>query len=83
MLVTVLAKKLSQLAAALLKKGVDSKHLYMRDCSRMFEGERSFPNAERAEKEVLHIPAYPEMSDADVDRVANAVIEAVDSLKTS
>jgi perosamine synthetase len=83
MLVTVLANKLSQLAAALLKKGVDSKHLYMRDCSRMFEGERSFPNAERAEKEVLHIPAYPEMSDADVDRVANAVVEAVAGLKTS
>jgi dTDP-4-amino-4,6-dideoxygalactose transaminase len=76
MLVTVLASKLSELAAALLKKGVDTKHLYMRDCSRMFEGERPFPNAVRAEKEVLHLPAYPEMSDADVDRVANAVSEA-------
>jgi len=77
MLVTVLASKLSELASALLKKGIDSKHLYMRDCSRMFEGERSFPNAARAEEEVLHLPAYPEMSDADVDRVANAVDEAI------
>lgn len=77
MLVTVLASRLSELAAALLKKGIDSKHLYMRDCSRMFDGERPFPNAARAEKEVLHIPAYPEMSDADVDRVANAVTEAI------
>ena len=77
MLVTVLARKLSELAGALLKKGIDSKHLYMRDCSRMFEGERPFPNAARAEKEVLHLPAYPEMSDADVDRVARAVSEAI------
>jgi len=77
MLVTVLANKLSELTAALLRRGVDSKHLYMRDCSRMFDGERPFPNAARAEKEVLHLPAYPEMSDSDIDRVAGAVINAV------
>ena len=77
MLVTVLANKLSEFTAALLRRGVDSKHLYMRDCSRMFEGERPFPNAARAEKEVLHLPAYPEMSDSDIDRVAGAVIDAV------
>lgn len=77
MLVTVLANKLSELTAALLRRGVDSKHLYMRDCSRMFEGERPFPNAARAEKEVLHLPAYPEMSDSDIDRVADAVRDAV------
>jgi len=77
MLVTVLANKLSELAAALLKKGVDSKHLYMRDCSHMFAGERPFPNAARAEREALHVPAYPEMSDADVDRVARAVEDAL------
>ncbi len=82
MLVTVLANKLSELAAALLKKGVDSKHLYMRDCSHMFEGERPFPNAARAEREVLHVPAYPELSDADVDRVATAVAEAVAVMDT-
>ncbi len=83
MLVSILANNLSELAAALLKKGVDTKHLYMRDCSRMFDGERPFPNAARAEKEVLHVPAYPEMSDADVDRVATAVVEAVAALQHS
>jgi perosamine synthetase len=83
MLVSLLANNLSELAAALLKKGVDTKHLYMRDCSRMFDGERPFPNAARAEKEVLHVPAYPEMSDADVDRVATAVVEAVAALQHS
>ncbi len=80
MLVTVLAQRLSELAAALLKKGIDTKHLYMRDCSRMFDGERSFPNAARAEKEVLHLPAYPELSEADIDRVATAVSEAIAEL---
>jgi dTDP-4-amino-4,6-dideoxygalactose transaminase len=80
MLVSVLASRLSELAAALLKKGIDSKHLYMRDCSRMFDGQQPFPNAARAEKEVLHIPAYPEMSAADVDRVAKAVGEALAEL---
>lgn len=83
MLVSLLANNLSELAAALLKKGVDTKHLYMRDCSRMFDGERPFPNAARAEREVLHVPAYPEMSDADVDRVASAIVEAVAALKQS
>lgn len=77
MLVSVLASNLSALAGALLKKGVDTKHLYMRDCSHMFEGERPFPNAARAEKEVLHLPAYPEMSKADVDRVARAVEDSL------
>lgn len=77
MLVTILSNKPSELAAALLRRGIDSKHLYMRDCSRMFDGERVFPNAARAEREVLHLPAYPEMSDAEVDRVANAVTHAV------
>jgi len=80
MLVTVLAERLSELASSLLKKGVDSKHLYMRDCSRMFQGERAFPNAVRAEREVLHIPAYPEMTSDEVDRVAAAVTEAIAEL---
>lgn len=77
MLMTVLASGLKQLAAALLKKGVDTKRLYMRDCSRMFEGERAFPNAKRAEKEVLHLPAFPEMTDRQIDQVAKAVMDSL------
>jgi len=83
MLVTVLAKRLPALAAALLKRGIDSKHLYMRDCSRMFDGQRNFPHAARAEREVLHLPAFPEMSDGQVDRVARAVIEALEETGTA
>lgn len=80
MLVTILAKRISALTRALLKRGVDSKHLYMKDCSRIFEGAGTFPNAARAEREVMHLPAFPEMSDAQVDRVAAAVRASVDEL---
>lgn len=77
MLMTVLANGLKQLAAALLNKGVDTKHLYMRDCSRMFEGEKAFPNSVRAEREVLHLPAFPEMTDRQIDQVAKAVKDSL------
>jgi len=80
MLVTILAKRMSALTRALLRKGVDSKHLYMRDCSRIFEGAGTFPNAARAEREVMHLPAFPEMSDAQVDRVAAAVRASMDEI---
>jgi len=80
MLVTILTKRISALTRALLKKGVDSKHLYMKDCSRIFEGAGTFPNAARAEREVMHLPAFPEMSDVSVDRVAAAVRASVDEI---
>ena len=73
MLVTVLTDELSALAGRLLRAGIDTKHLYMRDCSGMFEGAGDFPNAVRAEKEVLHIPAHPHLSLADVDVLAAKV----------
>ena len=73
MLVTGLFPDLREVADALLKKGIDTKHLYMRDCSRMFEGAGDFPNAVRAEREALHLPAFAELSDRDIDRVATAV----------
>jgi dTDP-4-amino-4,6-dideoxygalactose transaminase len=73
MLVTVLTDELSALAGRLLRAGIDTKHLYMRDCSGMFEGAGEFPNAVRAEKEVLHIPAHPHLSLDDVDVLAAKV----------
>lgn len=73
MLVTVLTDELGALAGRLLRAGVDTKHLYMRDCSGMFEGAGDFTNAVRAEKEVLHIPAHPHLSLADIDVLAAKV----------
>ena len=37
----------------------------------------SFPETERAAEEVLLLPLYPEMPDADIDRVARSVLEAL------
>jgi len=77
MLVTSLMPNLQDVAAQLLKNGVDSKHLYMRDCSRMFKNEKAFPNAARAEKEALHLPAHPQLSDSQIDTVAATVASVV------
>jgi perosamine synthetase len=70
MLVTAMTGELHALTARLLRAGIDTKHLYMRDCSGMFEGTGDFPNAVRAEKEVLHIPAHPHLSLDDIDVLA-------------
>ena len=76
MLVTVMTGDLHAMAAKLLRVGVDSKHLYMRDCSGMFDGAGDFPNAFNAEKEVLHVPAHPHLSLRDIDVLA-AKIQSV------
>lgn len=70
MLVTAMVDDLHKFSARLLRAGVDTKHLYMRDCSGMFEGAGDFPNAVAAEKEVLHIPAHPHLSLDDIDVLA-------------
>lgn len=80
MLVTALVPNLMQVADRLLKAGVDTKHLYMRDCSRMFDGSTEFPNAVRAEKEVLHIPAHPHLSIADIDRLSERIRATIKSV---
>lgn len=80
MLVTALAPNLGQLSAALLKAGIDTKHLYMRDCSKMFDGSEPFPNAARAEQEVLHIPAHPHLSIAQVDAMSEKIRKVVQSM---
>lgn len=72
MLVTALFENMSEICDGLLRLGVDSKHHYMRDCSGMFEQQQEFPNAALAERQVLHLPAYPELDTARIDRVAAA-----------
>jgi dTDP-4-amino-4,6-dideoxygalactose transaminase len=80
MLVTALVPELQQLADCLLRAGVDTKHHYMRDCSGMFDMGGSFPNAERAEREVLHLPAYPELTTATIDKAAARISRVLDEL---
>jgi dTDP-4-amino-4,6-dideoxygalactose transaminase len=80
MLVTAIVPNLSELSQRLLKEGIDTKHLYMRDCSRMLDDSAVFPNAARAEKEVLHIPAHPHLSIAQIDAMSEKIRKVVKSV---
>jgi dTDP-4-amino-4,6-dideoxygalactose transaminase len=82
MLVTALVPQLAQVSAELLRAGVDTKHRYMRDCSRMFDGTREFPNTARAEREALHLPAHATLSEHQIDRVVAAVETAIAGVAT-
>lgn len=80
MLVTALLPNRQQVADALLRQGVDTKYHYMRDCSRLAEAVDECPNSARAEDQVLHLPAHPDLSEAAIDRVAETVLRVVASL---
>ncbi len=80
MLVTALVPNLLQLAHRLLQLGVDSKHHYMRDCSGIGDAGERFPNAARCEAEILHLPAFPELGDRQIDWIAEQVARAFDEL---
>ncbi len=80
MLVTALVSRIQEVSARLLRAGVDTKHLYMRDCSRMFDGSQPFPNAARAEREALHLPAHPQLSTGQIDTIAAKVAQVVTEL---
>lgn len=83
MLVTALVPKLQAIADQLLRSGVDTKHHYMRDCSGMFDTGGTFPNAARAEREVLHLPAHPELSPAQIDAAASKIAAIIKWLGVS
>jgi len=80
MLVTALVPDIPEVSARLLKAGIDTKYLYMRDCSGIFDTGEEFPNAARAEREVLHIPAHPHLTDDEIDTVAAKVREVISQL---
>jgi dTDP-4-amino-4,6-dideoxygalactose transaminase len=80
MLVTALFPQMHAMARRLLELGVDTKHHYMRDCSALLDDDGSFPRAAQAEREILHLPAYPELSDSKIDWIAERVQQAVDEI---
>ncbi len=69
--------------AALLEKGIETGvhypvPLHLQPCyARVGLGKGSFPVAERASREVLSLPLFPQMTEAQVDRVCEALREAL------
>ena len=79
MLVTALVPNMPDVARRLLQVGVDTKHRYMRDCTGLLDGGERFPGAERAEREVLHLPAHPELSASQIDWVSERVARVIET----
>ena len=79
----VRVKDRDRVRAALLEKGVETGvhypiPLHLQPAyAWMGLREGSFPVAERAAREVLSLPLYPEMTEAQVDRVCEALRDAV------
>jgi len=83
MLLTAMSSRMEELSHKLLGLGIDTKHHYMRDCSGLNEGGPPFARAAQAEREVLHLPAYPELGEAQIDRIIEAVKRALSLLGTT
>jgi dTDP-4-amino-4,6-dideoxygalactose transaminase len=79
LLCTALVPDLTRAVRRLLDLGVDTKHHYMSDCARLF-AEGRHPCAAQAEREVLHVPAYPELAPAEIERVVGALASVAGEL---
>lgn len=66
-------------ADALLARGVDTARGYMSACARlpMFASADPTPCADDAEARLLHVPIHPALGDADIDRVAATIRDAL------
>jgi len=51
----------------------------MRDCSGLLPEPKHFDVASRVDRDLLHIPAFPALSPSQLDHVASAVEDALDS----
>ncbi|MBW2236688.1 MAG: aminotransferase class I/II-fold pyridoxal phosphate-dependent enzyme [Deltaproteobacteria bacterium] len=77
MLSAALFEDMPRVARELLARGIDTKRDYMRDCSALLDQPGHFPVAVRADRQVLHLPAHPELSEQDMDRIAAAVADVL------
>ncbi len=82
-LYTVRSKRRDELAAALAAAGIGHAIHYAVPChlqaalADLGYGKGSLPETERAANEVLSLPMYPELTNAQIDRVCEVVREAL------
>jgi dTDP-4-amino-4,6-dideoxygalactose transaminase len=82
MLLAALVPDMPAVCDRLLRFGIDAKHHYMRDCSGLFETGETFPRAAEAEREVLHLPCYAELSKPQQDHIIRTVQRIVGGVDT-
>jgi len=79
----VLHPRREALALQLRRRGIDTDFGFMADCSTIeVEGSPASPcpNAERTAREILHLPVHPFLKKRQMDRIANAVRDALQGL---
>jgi dTDP-4-amino-4,6-dideoxygalactose transaminase len=80
-LYVVRAHKRDQLREHLLRRGIETSINYpcslpfLQAYSRLHHTPAEFPEAFRAQKEILSLPMHPYLSDADIDYVGKAIVE--------
>ncbi len=79
----VLHPQREALALQLRRRGIDTDFGFMADCSTIEvdeSPESPCPNAERTAREILHLPVYPFLKKRQMDRIADAVRDALQDL---
>jgi dTDP-4-amino-4,6-dideoxygalactose transaminase len=77
----LLVPKRQQFRRRLRKRGIDTSQGYLNDCSglKIFDRFRTnSPSARRLEKEIVHIPIYPDLSFPELEYIAQVVKDALE-----
>ncbi|HEA47175.1 MAG TPA: aminotransferase class I/II-fold pyridoxal phosphate-dependent enzyme [bacterium] len=72
----LLVKEREQFRKRLRQRGIDTSRGYMNDCSNLSifnKFKTSSPNAERAEREIVHIPIYPALSPKELRYISRVI----------
>ncbi|MBF0370592.1 MAG: DegT/DnrJ/EryC1/StrS family aminotransferase [Magnetococcales bacterium] len=70
LLFSALVPNLGEMSHKLLAQGIDTKRHYMRDCTAIFTTDDHCPTSQRADRELIHLPSYPGLSEDNLQRIA-------------
>ncbi len=77
----LLVKKREQFRRRLRQRGIDTSQGYMNDCSNLSilnKFKTPSPGAERAEREIVHIPIYPGLSPKELRYISRVIIDEME-----